>query len=77
MRVDKNFTGMINNFRRIHNISVLAIFEPRISGDRAIRITKTLGYSNWFMEEARGFAKGIWLFWNENDVKLHIVHCTN
>ncbi|XP_061364623.1 uncharacterized protein LOC133308060 [Gastrolobium bilobum] len=41
-----------------HNIKLVAIFEPRASGDRAAKLAKSLG-----VEEAQGFSGGIWLFW--------------
>lgn len=49
---------------------VLAIFEPRVSGNKDRKIIKRLGFNNHIIEEAEGFAKGIWILWDDNKVDI-------
>ncbi|XP_061355349.1 uncharacterized protein LOC133299869 [Gastrolobium bilobum] len=42
-----------------HNIKLVAIFEPRASGDRAAKLAKSLGFDKIIVEEAQGFSGGI------------------
>ncbi|KAL4302835.1 hypothetical protein GQ457_10G004410 [Hibiscus cannabinus] len=45
---------------------VVALFEPRVSGQKANNIVSRLGSPHSFRIEAHGFARGIWLFWEES-----------
>ena len=69
----KGFVRTIVDLRRIHQCQILAIFEPRISGDKALRVINKLGFSNSFVVDAEGFSGGIWLLWNITSVKLHVI----
>ena len=51
----------------------MAIFEPRISGSKALRVIRKLGFTNSYVVDAEGFSGGIWLLWNNSKVKLHVV----
>ncbi|KAJ4834585.1 hypothetical protein Tsubulata_040731 [Turnera subulata] len=48
--------------------------EPRVSGKRAERIIKKLRFPNSHRVEARGFAGGIWLLWDDDRVHITILH---
>lgn len=52
----KIFLNTIKILTNIHHLDFLSIFEPCVSGDRATRIINKLGFSNYFVEDARGFA---------------------
>ncbi|KAK3204900.1 hypothetical protein Dsin_018946 [Dipteronia sinensis] len=57
----------------MYHFEVLAIFEPRISGDRACKVMDKLGFTDRFVVESSGFSRGIWLLWSASLVKLKIV----
>ena len=69
----KGFTKNMANLRRLHNFEILSIFEPRISGLKAQRIIKNLGFDKIFVVDVDGFSGGIWLLWNDNRVKIYVV----
>lgn len=48
----------------------MAVQEPRCSGTRAIATIKKLGFKYHIISDARGFAGGIWILWNSDDVHL-------
>ncbi|XP_028772906.1 uncharacterized protein LOC114730056 [Neltuma alba] len=63
-------------------IDVLCLMETRISGTRADGVIRKLGFSNWIRLEASGFARGIWVLWNEDSMHVdyicsstQIIHC--
>ncbi|XP_039010567.1 uncharacterized protein LOC120139409 [Hibiscus syriacus] len=45
---------------------MVAILEPRISGDKADRVISKIGFSNSYRVETRGFSGGIWLLWDDS-----------
>ena len=61
------------DIRRLHSFEVLVICEPRISGLKAKRVIKRLGFDNSYIVEAEWFSGGIWLLWNECKIKIHVV----
>ncbi|KAK3211447.1 hypothetical protein Dsin_016153 [Dipteronia sinensis] len=67
------FSTNIADLRGIYHFEIMAVFEPRISGFKALHVINKLGFSNSFVVDAEGFSRGIWLIWNENKVKLHVV----
>ncbi|KAK3198637.1 hypothetical protein Dsin_022052 [Dipteronia sinensis] len=67
------FARNISDIRRLYNFEILAICEPRISGLKAKKVIKRLGFDNNYIVEAEGFSSGIWLLWNDSKIKLHVV----
>lgn len=59
------FIGALKTLIRIHNIHVIALLEPHISGDQADRTIRKIGFSNSHRVEATGFSGGIWLLWDD------------
>ncbi|XP_061337162.1 uncharacterized protein LOC133284184 [Gastrolobium bilobum] len=51
----------------------VVILEPRVSGVKAARIIKSMGFSNHYIEEAFGFSGGLWLLWNHEKLSLDVV----
>lgn len=70
------FSNEINTLKRNHNLHFLAILEPRLSGIKAQKICKKLGFSNFHIEDARGFSGGIWTLWDSDKLDIHIIHST-
>lgn len=56
---------------------MLAVLEPRISGDKAMRVVNSLGFTNHHIVDANGFSGGIWLLWNCSNIQLNIVACSS
>ncbi|KAK3222281.1 hypothetical protein Dsin_009306 [Dipteronia sinensis] len=71
--VKKLFSRNIMDLRRMYQFEVLAIFEPRISGSKAMSVINKRGFTRNFVVDAEGFSGEIWLLWNEDKVKLHVV----
>ncbi|KAK3230979.1 hypothetical protein Dsin_002860 [Dipteronia sinensis] len=67
------FSTNIVDLRRLYQFDILAIFEPRISGSKASSVIRNIGFSNSFVVDAAGFSGGIWLLWNNSQVKLQII----
>ncbi|XP_029147110.1 uncharacterized protein [Arachis hypogaea] len=44
--------------------------ETRISGDNARNAIRNLGFNHFIIEEAQGFAGGIWIRWNNDNLKI-------
>lgn len=75
--VKKGFANLIKSLTSLHDIKIMAILEPRISGARAISVANSLGFSQFHIESAVGFSGGIWLLWKHDDVRVHILHSTS
>ncbi|CAL9017859.1 unnamed protein product, partial [Prunus brigantina] len=56
-----------------HRIDILFICEPRISGQRALKVIQTLGFNCFEVVDAIGFSGGLWLLWNDSKVTVEIV----
>ena len=56
---------------------ILAIFEPRVSSARAEEICKKTRLDKFEKVEAKGFAGGIWLFWDSNLVEIDLLASTD
>ena len=62
----KGFKSVAKNLMEIHNPSMIVLVEPRISGDKAMRVIKALKFDYSHRIEATGFAGGIWVLWKDN-----------
>ncbi|XP_061339245.1 uncharacterized protein LOC133285942 [Gastrolobium bilobum] len=71
--VKRQFKSTFSRFRNKYKVSVAAILEPRVSGNKDVRIIKSLGFTNYSIVEAQGFSGGIWLMWNASDVKISCI----
>ncbi|KAL5831677.1 hypothetical protein ACOSQ4_017031 [Xanthoceras sorbifolium] len=69
----KSFPKTVLDLKNIHNFDMIAILEPRISGIRASRVIKRLGFSDSFILEANGFSGGIWILWNNNRINMQVL----
>lgn len=61
----KEFLRVLNNYVKHNRTDIVALFEPRISGDFANVVCRKIGFDNWIRVEAIGFNGGIWIFWND------------
>ena len=63
----------IKDFKKIYAIDVFVVFEPRINGSKALNVATNLGFSHYYIVDATGFSKGVWLLWNDNIVSLQVI----
>lgn len=66
----KTFPGRVRDLVYGRNISVLILLETRVSGVKADRVISRLGFDNWIRLEATGYAGGIWILWQSNEINL-------
>lgn len=62
-------SAFIRSFRFLmncHKPSLIGLLEPHISGIRADKVVKKLGFTYSHRVEAEGFSRGIWLLWTED-----------
>ena len=67
----RNVRYLSTHFR----VSMLAIFEQQISGNRSLSISKSLGFNQCVRVEAIGRAGGIWLLWKSDRISVAVVAC--
>ncbi|CAN1160041.1 Putative ribonuclease H protein At1g65750 [Linum perenne] len=73
----KNFVSALKHYVQGYNPKMVAVLEPRISGERGNKIRRKLGFNFSFIEEAQGFKGGIWLLWSDPLLKVPIISSTN
>ncbi|XP_061351869.1 uncharacterized protein LOC133296831 [Gastrolobium bilobum] len=78
----KQFKSTFRRFRKKYKVGVAAILEPRVSGDIALKIIRSLEYPSYIISEANGFAGGVWIVWDPNEVRVTLlkkqeqfIHC--
>ncbi|CAN1188866.1 hypothetical protein LINPERHAP2_LOCUS39584 [Linum perenne] len=62
---------------QVHKPQVVALLEPRVSGDVGLAIRQKLRFNISFVVEAQGFSGGIWLLWNESDFTIRVLTSSN
>lgn len=58
---------------RLHCMDLLFICEPRISGEKALAVVKSLGFPCYGIVDSIGFVGGMWLLWDANKIHVEIV----
>ncbi|XP_021803305.1 uncharacterized protein LOC110747435, partial [Prunus avium] len=58
---------------KLHRIDLLFICEPRIGGNKALKIIKSLGFTDYEVVNPVGFSGGLWLLWNASKIKVEIL----
>ncbi|XP_061338113.1 uncharacterized protein LOC133284981 [Gastrolobium bilobum] len=69
----KGFLALIRDLKFRFNISLLALLETKISGDKAARISSKFGFQKVHIQDPIGFSGGIWLMWDEVDYTPQIL----
>ncbi|XP_012083819.1 uncharacterized protein LOC105643331 [Jatropha curcas] len=59
-----SFLRTLKTFLQVHKPIIVILLEPRISGEKADKVMKKIGYTHSHRVEATGFSGGIWIFWN-------------
>lgn len=70
-----SFSSSTRTLVKLNNIDI-CVFLNLEQVDKAISIAKKLGFSNYHLEEAKGFSGGIWFCWNKNVTNLEIIFST-
>ncbi|XP_061343677.1 uncharacterized protein LOC133289697 [Gastrolobium bilobum] len=71
--VKRRLKGMPVSFMKKHKVELVILLETRVNGPRALKTISKLGFSNHIIEEARGFAGGIWALWNQTSFSIDLV----
>ena len=67
----RTFAALVKNY----NPTIVAIFEPRVSGKKADDFIKKSGFDRSHRVEANGFSGGIWVLWRDFfDVEVTLNH---
>lgn len=51
---------------------IVILLEPRISSASADCVCKKLGKKRWVRSEANGFSGGVWVLWDEEEMKVKL-----
>jgi len=62
----KSFRRNTKELLLTYKHSIFIVVEPRISGEKADKMIKSLGFQHFTKSDARGFFGGIWVLWNES-----------
>lgn len=66
----RGFVNLIHDIKKEYEVSMMFLVETHTKADR---IVNRLGFDNWFVEEANGQARGIWILWNSDDWRVEIL----
>lgn len=69
----KEFMRHARELIAVHNPSILAIVEPRISGLIAERVLRKLRSPKCHAADPVGYAGGIWLTWDDAVVQVTVI----
>lgn len=72
----KSFIGRVKDVLAGKNVSIFVLLETRVSGVKADRIIRKLGFNTWIRLEATGYAGGIWILWNKEETSIRYISST-
>lgn len=70
---NKGIVSHLSYLVRLYKLNLVAITEPKISGDNAPRTCRRLGFECWHREEAQGLSRGLWVLWNKSNFKIQVL----
>ena len=68
------FRSAVQDLVKMHKIDILIICEPRVQFASNKNYLLSLGFTDFEVSEAAGFAGGLWLLWNKNKISVDHVH---
>ncbi|XP_061343584.1 uncharacterized protein LOC133289618 [Gastrolobium bilobum] len=78
----REFGGALKSMVRNNNVDIIVLLEPRTQSGVCNKLLKILGFDSSAMEEAVGFAGGIWVMWHSKKVEVvvlsktsQLIHC--
>ncbi|KAJ1411086.1 Ribonuclease H-like superfamily [Sesbania bispinosa] len=60
--------------KNVISLDLLSILEPRVSGRRAVNVVRRCGFHFNHRIEASRFSRGIWILWNEFNIRVEIIY---
>ncbi|CAN0886301.1 hypothetical protein LINGRAHAP2_LOCUS15330 [Linum grandiflorum] len=69
----KNFFAAFRSYASKFRPNIVFVFEPRISGVKAARVTRRMDFDRCFRVYAMGFSGGIWVLWHSHLVTLQVL----
>lgn len=60
---NQQFLRNLRDLIKVHDPKIMAILEPRISGQVADEVCRKINWENWYHVEATGFNGGVWVLW--------------
>ena len=69
-----DFKRLLSKLIARDKMKIVILIETRIDGPKATQIASTLPFSNVEMISTIGFARSIWLLWNEEEVQIEVVN---
>ncbi|KAF7842595.1 reverse transcriptase [Senna tora] len=70
------FKRVFKDMMQCYKPNLVLVTETRVVGDKAIEIINGLGFNNHFKVNPMGYAGGMWLLWNEDQVKIIVLDHT-
>ncbi|CAL9019363.1 unnamed protein product [Prunus brigantina] len=67
------FRANVMELIHTHRMDILFLCEPRISGQKAMNMVKSLGFSCFEVVDPVGFSGGLWLLWHGDRVKVEVL----
>lgn len=64
------FLREVKELMRVHQLMIVVLLEPKISGENAMDVCKQLRKSHWIRSEADGFSGGIWVLWDGDSIQV-------
>ncbi|CAN1760797.1 hypothetical protein LINPERHAP1_LOCUS7673 [Linum perenne] len=72
-----SFLNSFRHYLQVFKPPIVAILEPRISGEQGRDVRNKLNFQHSFIVEAQGFRGGISLLWNDDNFKLEVLYSSN
>lgn len=69
----RTFPSLIRELKSKYRVQILLLVEPLISGHKASKVIRRMGFSSHHHVEAVGFSGGLWLLWDDVDFSLDIL----
>ncbi|GLT63777.1 hypothetical protein SLA2020_363140 [Shorea laevis] len=73
---NQSFMFHFRYLKNSHSPIMMLILETKVAGDRAMDIASNL-YSSYHIVDAKGYAGGLWLLWDSNQVSVEVVSTSN
>ncbi|KAF7814810.1 putative LRR receptor-like serine/threonine-protein kinase [Senna tora] len=68
-----DFRRVILDLKQRHRPNVIFISETRIEGSRADNVINAIGFEGRFKVDLIGYAGGLWVLWDTNNIRLSVV----
>lgn len=73
MECHGGFRRNLRELRNNHNRDIIILLEMKMNEERAVRISRSMGFAEVFRVPATNQAGGIWVVWNPLRVKVEIL----